>query len=127
MRCRSCKYDLRNLSENRCPECGSPFDPNDPKTFFAPARRERGWWIEIALITAVAYIVLLTLNLLDEFGVLGSPGHAGPDESLLSIIVRAAMFAIPLLPIAAVAMFLLVYLARLIVRAICYICMSRTS
>ncbi len=33
MRCLSCKYDLRNLTENRCPECGRVFDPNDPRTF----------------------------------------------------------------------------------------------
>lgn len=26
-KCRSCGYDLRGLSESRCPECGTPFDP----------------------------------------------------------------------------------------------------
>jgi hypothetical protein len=24
--CQSCGYDLRNLTEPRCPECGTPFD-----------------------------------------------------------------------------------------------------
>jgi hypothetical protein len=33
MRCLSCHYDLKNLPENRCPECGRAFDPNDPTTF----------------------------------------------------------------------------------------------
>jgi hypothetical protein len=31
-RCLSCGYLLRGLTENRCPECGRPFDPNDPRT-----------------------------------------------------------------------------------------------
>lgn len=30
--CRECNYPLRGLSENRCPECGHPFDPSDPWT-----------------------------------------------------------------------------------------------
>lgn len=33
MRCLSCHYDLRNLVENRCPECGRAFDPQDFGTF----------------------------------------------------------------------------------------------
>lgn len=40
MRCLTCHYDLRNLSENRCPECGREFDPHDPESFdtFASTR-----------------------------------------------------------------------------------------
>jgi hypothetical protein len=33
---RYCKYgyyDLRNLAEPRCPECGAPFDPLDSRTY----------------------------------------------------------------------------------------------
>jgi hypothetical protein len=33
LRCLSCKYDLSNLTEHRCPECGGAFDPTDPRTF----------------------------------------------------------------------------------------------
>ena len=33
MRCLTCDYDLRGLSENRCPECGREFDPADATTF----------------------------------------------------------------------------------------------
>ena len=33
MRCLSCHYDLRNLSEDRCPECGRAFDPSDSATY----------------------------------------------------------------------------------------------
>lgn len=30
--CLGCGYRLRDLERNRCPECGRPFDPNDPWT-----------------------------------------------------------------------------------------------
>ncbi|HWB20167.1 MAG TPA: hypothetical protein VG711_07705 [Phycisphaerales bacterium] len=29
----NCKYNLENLTTNRCPECGREFDPNDLTTF----------------------------------------------------------------------------------------------
>lgn len=32
-RCLDCGYSLQGLPENRCPECGRSFDPNDPETF----------------------------------------------------------------------------------------------
>jgi hypothetical protein len=32
VRCKSCHYSLENLTEHRCPECGTPFDPTDPDT-----------------------------------------------------------------------------------------------
>jgi len=30
--CKTCGYPLLRLPKPRCPECGSPFDPADPKT-----------------------------------------------------------------------------------------------
>ncbi len=33
MYCRQCSYLLVSLPANRCPECGSEFDPSDPETF----------------------------------------------------------------------------------------------
>ena len=43
VRCLSCHYDLRNLPENRCPECGREFDPNDLSSFDSDERRERAF------------------------------------------------------------------------------------
>lgn len=36
--CLGCGYRLRGLPEPRCPECGRPFDPDDPRTMHV------GWW-----------------------------------------------------------------------------------
>jgi hypothetical protein len=35
-RCRECGYALRALTEPRCPECGTTFDPADPRTMRTP-------------------------------------------------------------------------------------------
>jgi len=34
MYCRQCHYDLRALTTNRCPECGSEFNPEIPDTYY---------------------------------------------------------------------------------------------
>jgi hypothetical protein len=31
--CRHCRYDLRRLDFERCPECGRAFAPDDPRTW----------------------------------------------------------------------------------------------
>lgn len=41
MFCRQCHYDLRALPESRCPECGTPFDPLEEKTFLRELPDER--------------------------------------------------------------------------------------
>ena len=38
MRCLSCHYELKNLPQNRCPECGRAFDPTNPVTFYDPPK-----------------------------------------------------------------------------------------
>lgn len=37
--CQRCAYPLDGLGENRCPECGRPFDPEDSETFDGPRAR----------------------------------------------------------------------------------------
>jgi hypothetical protein len=34
--CLRCEYPLLGLTDNRCPECGQPFDLSDPATFRSP-------------------------------------------------------------------------------------------
>lgn len=58
MHCLSCEYDLQNLAEHRCPECGREFDPNDESTFDRWSHRRRDSVIGIvAIIFAISAIV----------------------------------------------------------------------
>ena len=34
LKCPKCSYDLRGLPKNRCPECGTPFNPAELKSRF---------------------------------------------------------------------------------------------
>jgi hypothetical protein len=57
--CKTCRYSLNNLTEHRCPECGTAFDPNDPTTFDTAASRrtqKRQWLLKLAGFTLLAII-----------------------------------------------------------------------
>jgi hypothetical protein len=66
VRCLSCNYDLRDLPEHRCPECGRDFDPNDPRTFAVDrtSRFPLGWFLMgmfagFCLGVAALYLLIL--------------------------------------------------------------------
>ncbi len=63
--CRSCGYDLRSLSEHRCPECGREFDPGEKQTYdLKPRRTALSRWIWrigiLSLLTLIAGGSLIT-------------------------------------------------------------------
>jgi hypothetical protein len=39
--CSCCRYALRGLPDNRCPECGTAFDPTDPQRYVRPSPNGR--------------------------------------------------------------------------------------
>lgn len=57
-RCLGCGYDLRGLPENRCPECGRPFDPDDPESYVSKLRSGRSY-----LVAAIGGLVALAVPL----------------------------------------------------------------
>jgi hypothetical protein len=60
VRCLSCKYDLRNLGEHRCPECGRAFDPDDPATFVSPIssrRKLRRYVVQIVTCALLSFMI----------------------------------------------------------------------
>ncbi len=60
-RARNCGYNLRGLpaSTTRCPECGHPFDPADPKTY--RSRPLRPWLRHVKRATLALAALLLIL------------------------------------------------------------------
>ena len=64
-RCMACRYILDGCTSASCPECGRPFDLNDPSTYLGADRRVFAWE---SVVAAVALVVCLGL-LLPEVGV----------------------------------------------------------
>lgn len=60
--CRNCGYALLGLSEHRCPECATWFDPSNSRTF---ARSPRHWrirrWVKRGVITGCLLASLLAI------------------------------------------------------------------
>jgi len=54
--CKKCGYDLQGLPENRCPECGTDFDPAERERILtriaSPAPKPRHRWI-VAVVVAL--------------------------------------------------------------------------
>lgn len=65
--CRRCGYLLIGLPENRCPECGDPFDPDDERSFACDEPRSKplasGKWFIVPMFSGIA-VHLVTLWIL---------------------------------------------------------------
>ena len=67
MYCLTCFYDLRGLIAQRCPECGRPFSPANPKSFSPTPRPERVHKL-IAQASALLTDALATVEPTDPVG-----------------------------------------------------------
>ena len=64
MYCRKCGYVLDGLSECRCPECGSAFDPANGRTFNRLSRDQKRRRLRLTVGWAVFLIALAAATLL---------------------------------------------------------------
>jgi hypothetical protein len=62
--CRRCSYDLRGLPDPRCPECGQPFDPANPRTFRRRPKSPAWKWLRRILILLITLAILIGAPLL---------------------------------------------------------------
>jgi hypothetical protein len=91
-RCLGCDYILDHLPEPRCPECGRPFDPTDPATYWFVGQTER--------LPAVGWIILAVsaaaLPVIAPFAVPPLSDHAGDVVGRVLLIAalpaQAAVF-----------------------------------
>lgn len=83
-RCLNCDYPLRGLATTICPECGRPFDPNDPSTFTHPSRRTSLLNKKTTLLLAISDCLVIGLTFVTV------PHH--PETAIwLSIPVAGAL------------------------------------
>ena len=99
MFCISCDYPLAGLS-SRCPECGRPFDPNDPNTFaaqFRKTRRSQTLSRVLSVISAVFGTVSLALGLGAYLAVLtrSSTGDEKFIDPFMDLLWILGMVALP--------------------------------
>jgi hypothetical protein len=72
--CLKCYYVLDGLPENRCPECGSPFDPDRPDTYSIRSDPSpRASFLRLALYPVIMVPLLIVLSVLPLLGFLVLP------------------------------------------------------
>jgi len=81
-RCLGCAYILDGLPENRCPECGQPFDPDDPTTFNTSVLSGR-LLLAAAVFCGLATAVGPIIAKLSDLGLLRLWDHGWAEYSLL--------------------------------------------
>ncbi len=102
MRCKRCGYDLRELQEHRCPECGRPFDPKRPATWLSkPVSGRKNLWLAIG--AAVLFIIPLALSIagdLHDYFQASSPTPVriavvllvGPGFMITAVAIESVVF-----------------------------------
>jgi len=70
-RCLGCGYILDGLPEPRCPECGRPFDPNEPATYITRTESGRRYLV-LALLGVAMMAIALTLAWLGDREMFGA-------------------------------------------------------
>lgn len=86
--CRKCGYQLRGLTDPRCPECGHTFDPADPRTY---GRARDPWWKRYAGRPSWARSALICAGCLWFAEAATRPGgiieYPSDDRVILQLIV----------------------------------------
>ena len=78
MWCHACEYPLDGLSEQRCPECGRPFDPLEKRTYRSkPPGSRRALFVWLVPAMWVPVTVLSFFHSGDEHALFGLGAIAG--------------------------------------------------
>jgi hypothetical protein len=109
VRCLNCRYDLRNLGEHRCPECGREFDPTDPTTFSLP---ERMMMTGRAFVRLALFAYTCNLLFIGYVAIKELPG----DWSNIITVPMGALILLPVTFIGCVMLFAMYWSIRYMLR-----------
>lgn len=93
--CKHCGYSLRGIESNACPECGKPFDRDNPRTYIRFAIKELPGDIWLTLGMQAAVFVLIAIGLLLRWfnADVGLFGYRDGSYSCFTLVLQvAAMF-----------------------------------
>jgi hypothetical protein len=94
VRCKTCHYSLANLTEHRCPECGTAFNPRDPGTFAHIVLVDLRLVLILLVVEWVAFAFFLWRNYeVVPFEPQQATPSAALDHAMIWAMVDAAMFA----------------------------------
>ena len=98
-RCRSCAYVLENLPGKLCPECGTPFDFDDPDTYTLkpPLVRWRFWLPGLALALGGGMALYLVVIGFAGFGVASTLVLPACVGAIIGYSCRVRMFLLLLI------------------------------
>jgi hypothetical protein len=90
---------LRNLPENRCPECGREFDPSDPNTFISPQQPASPAFVKPwqCILISVVSSFASTFLLVGFASMLGGLSFDARLAAFVSLLVMAGTFVISLI------------------------------
>ena len=92
MHCLGCGYDLRDLNQPACPECGRAFDPANPQTWAHP-RADR--YRKLARLAGRACLLIAVCPALISAGYMAI-GHEGVFPLVLAWVYALAPLAVAL-------------------------------
>ena len=102
-RCRACGYVLENLPGDRCPECGTPFDFDDPDTYTLKPMfvRWKFWLPGLALAIGGGMSLYLVVIGLAGFGMASTLVLPACVGAIIGYSCRVRLFLLVLLGLAA--------------------------
>ena len=112
-RCVQCDYDLRGIGDcNTCPECGKPFNLNDPDTYRIGPQKN----LSVTSILVIAFISTLILSFCLLYLIVSTPPFHYVDgfaDEQLPLVLRLGISIIGALVLAALALLIGKWIANL--------------
>jgi hypothetical protein len=91
MYCLNCAYALSGVESRRCPECGTDFNPRNPRTFRAELRGP--WWKSIWVRVPASFLAVFITGI----GLIAAADLAGLADEMIAFLAGGVFLVPPLL------------------------------